>query len=157
MSNLYTQINQEAAKQVQQVEQSRTAEQEQQSKDQPPVSSSSKSPKSIKPTKKRTTAWSNRTTKPNGSVVRNDITNEKSTKASSRSKPASSSLIEEMKHGVEKVERPTERYSFEIYTDQKDKILEIKYQYERRTSKRLPKSRIIREALDLYFDQVIDE
>ena len=62
-----------------------------------------------------------------------------------------------MKHGVEKVKRPTERYSFEIYTDQKDKILEIKYQYERRTSKRLPKSRVIREALDLYFDQVIDE
>ena len=37
------------------------------------------------------------------------------------------------------------------------KILEIKYRYEKRTSKRLPKSRIIREALDLYFDQVMKE
>jgi hypothetical protein len=66
------------------------------------------------------------------------------------------SLIDEMENGVDDYVRPTERYSFEIYADQKEKIVEIKYRYEKRTGKRLPKSRIIREALDHYFEQVLD-
>lgn len=60
-----------------------------------------------------------------------------------------------MNEGVEKSGRSTERYSFEIFTDQKESILEIKYRYEKRTGQRLSKSRIIREALDIYFDQVL--
>ena len=65
-------------------------------------------------------------------------------------KPKAVDIVVEMEQGIEEVTRPTERYSFEIFSDQKEKILEIKYRYEKRTGKRLPKSRIIREALDLY-------
>ena len=50
--------------------------------------------------------------------------------------------------------RPTQRYAFEIYTDQKRRILAIQAKYQIRTDKRLPASRIIREALDAYLEQL---
>ena len=70
-------------------------------------------------------------------------------------KPKAVDIVVEMEQGIEAVARPTERYSFEIFSDQKEKILEIKYRYEKRTGKRLPKSRIIREALDHYCKEVL--
>ena len=70
-------------------------------------------------------------------------------------KPATVDIVVEIEQGIEEVTRPTERYSFEIFSDQKEKILEIKYRYEKRTGKRLSKSRIIREALDLYCKEVL--
>ena len=47
--------------------------------------------------------------------------------------------------------RPTVRYSFEIYVDQKNEIEELQYQYKRKTGKKISASRIIREALSEYF------
>ena len=64
------------------------------------------------------------------------------------------SVLEEMNQGVvEENRRPTERYSFEIYTDQKQKIRDLQYQYEKRMGKRLSSSRIIREAIEAYLEK----
>lgn len=52
--------------------------------------------------------------------------------------------------------RLTERYSFEIYTDQIHKINRLKYLYYERFSKHLSKSRIIRDALDEMLDQALE-
>lgn len=52
--------------------------------------------------------------------------------------------------------RLTERYSFEIYTDQIHKINKLKYLYYERFSKHLSKSRIIRDALDEMLDKAFD-
>lgn len=63
------------------------------------------------------------------------------------------SVISELEEGVRETVRATERYSFEIYVDQIEKIEEIQYQYKKKTGKRLSASRIIREALDAYLKQ----
>ena len=64
------------------------------------------------------------------------------------------SVLEEMNQGVvEGNRRPTERYSFEIYSDQKQKIRDLQYQYEKRMGKRLSSSRIIREAIEAYLEK----
>lgn len=52
--------------------------------------------------------------------------------------------------------RLTERYSFEIYTDQIHKINKLKYLYYERFSKHLSKSRIIRDALDEMLDKAFE-
>lgn len=63
------------------------------------------------------------------------------------------SVLEEMNQGALEVnKRPTERYSFEIYTDQKQKIRDLQYHYEKRMGKRLSSSRIIREAIEVYLE-----
>jgi len=159
MSNLYTQINQEAVKQRQQLAQS--SDEESQTENQSPTAPPSDQDSQERTEKNRTDERSVRTAEPNGSpALKNEtvVDVEKEAQGTpAEPKSANSTLIEEMKHGVAEVERPTERYSFEIYSDQKERILEIKYRYEKRTSKRLPKSRIIREALDLYFDQVLNQ
>ena len=41
------------------------------------------------------------------------------------------SVLDEIKEGVKDDKRPTERYSFEIYTDQKQKIEDLQYQYKK--------------------------
>ena len=64
------------------------------------------------------------------------------------------SVLQEIKEGVKDERRPTERYSFEIYTDQKQKIEDLQYQYKKKTGKRLSASRILREALEVYLKQV---
>ena len=67
------------------------------------------------------------------------------------------SVLEEMNQGaIEANKRPTERYSFEIYTDQKQKIRDLQYQYEKRMGKRLSSSRIIREAIEMYLDSALN-
>lgn len=65
------------------------------------------------------------------------------------------SLLDEMQHGVDETTRPTERYSFEIYVDQKDQVRDLQYLYQKATGKRLPSSRIIREALDAYLKKAL--
>jgi hypothetical protein len=158
MSSLYTQISQAAAEQKQQVEQSANAEKT--ADEATPVNEAKQSTDSQQD---RTVTPNDRTDDPNGSPVgSNEAPADDAEHAigwSQHSHPANgqaASLIDEMENGVDDDVRPTERYSFEIYTDQKEKIVEIKYRYEKRTGKRLPKSRIIREALDHYFEQVLD-
>jgi len=64
------------------------------------------------------------------------------------------SIITEINQGVHENKRQTERYSFEIYSDQIDKIEELQYKYKKRTGKKIPASRIIREALEAYLNQI---
>jgi hypothetical protein len=80
----------------------------------------------------RTATPNERTVQPNGETER-------------------SSVLSELEEGVRESKRPTERYSFEIYTDMKEKIEDIQYQYKKKTGKKLSASRIIREALEVYF------
>ena len=62
-------------------------------------------------------------------------------------------VLTEMAEGVQEEKRPTERFSFEIYTDQKPRIEELQYVYRKKTGKKLSSSRILREALEQYLDQ----
>ena len=64
------------------------------------------------------------------------------------------SVLTELEEGVRETKRPTERYSFEIYTDMKEKIEDIQYQYKKKTGKKLSASRMIREALEVYFQKI---
>ena len=149
MSSLYTMINQEAAKQKEQVEQSRSEE---------AVVKSDQSEKPQSPTPKQSTSKKrkNRSSeRPNGRTV--DRTPERITERSRERSAKPASLIEEMKSPAVDAPRSTERYSFEIYSDQKETINDIQYQYKKRTGQQLPKSRIIREALDLYLAQLSEE
>jgi len=63
--------------------------------------------------------------------------------------------MSELTEGVQENKRETERYSFEIYTDQKPRIDELQYLYKKRTAKKLSSSRIIREALEEYLTKTI--
>jgi hypothetical protein len=65
-----------------------------------------------------------------------------------------SSVLTELEEGVRESKRPTERYSFEIYVDMKEKIEDIQYRYKKKTGKKLSASRIIREALEVYFTEI---
>ena len=58
------------------------------------------------------------------------------------------SLLEEHK-------RQTERYSFEIYTDQKQDIDTLRDLYEQHTGKKLSASRLIREVLDSFLPEAL--
>lgn len=58
------------------------------------------------------------------------------------------SLLEERK-------RQTERYSFEIFTDQKQDIETLRDLYEQRTGKKLSASRLIREVLDSFLPEAL--
>ena len=58
-----------------------------------------------------------------------------------------SSVLTELEEGVRESKRPTERYSFEIYVDMKEKIEDIQYQYKKKTGKKLSASRIIRRMI----------
>lgn len=81
-------------------------------------------------------------------VTPNDVT-----ERSNRS-PELSSLLEELTGGLPDDSRPTERYSFEIYTDQKQRIYDVQHNYLTRTGHKLPASRIIRDALEEYLDKL---
>jgi len=62
-------------------------------------------------------------------------------------------ILTELKEGSKEAVRKTQRYSFEIYTDQKNSIEELQYKYKKKTDKRVSASSIIREALDIYLDK----
>ncbi|HUD44393.1 MAG TPA: hypothetical protein VMR41_02520 [Patescibacteria group bacterium] len=87
----------------------------------------------------------------NAPTVRNNRTDT----PNDRSVKTNSSLMSELTEGVQENKRETERYSFEIYTDQKPRIDELQYLYKKRTGKKLSSSRIIREALEEYLTKTI--
>lgn len=62
--------------------------------------------------------------------------------------------MEEMRDGMQSSVRPTERYAFEIYSDQKKKLNRIRYIYEEKTGKKLSASRILREAIEPYLKEL---
>ncbi len=68
---------------------------------------------------------------------------------------AQSSLLTELTEGVDEQRRRTERYSFEIFSDQKERIEELQYQFKRKTGKKLSSSRILREALEEYLEKAL--
>jgi len=92
-----------------------------------------------------------RTVKPNERTERANATTERL----NRTVDIQTSVLQEIKEGVKDEKRPTERYSFEIYTDQKQKIEDLQYQYKKKTGKRLSASRILREALEVYLKQAL--
>ena len=92
-----------------------------------------------------------RTVKPNERTERANATTERL----DRTVDIQTSVLQEIKEGVKDEKRPTERYSFEIYTDQKQKIEDLQYQYKKKTGKRLSASRILREALEVYLKQAL--
>ena len=63
------------------------------------------------------------------------------------------SILTELKEGIKEATRKTQRYSFEIYNDQKDKLEELQYKYKKKTDKKISASSIIREALDMYLEK----
>ena len=92
--------------------------------------------------KKPTTEPNDRTEEPFGATVRSNRSTEPP------------SLLQELTEGTRPPERPTERYSFEIYTDQKARVYEIQHAYLKRTGQKLAASRIIRDALGEYLDRL---
>ena len=92
-----------------------------------------------------------RTEKANERTERTNATTERL----NRTVDTQSSVLQEIKEGVKDEKRPTERYSFEIYTDQKQRIEDLQYQYRKKTGKRLSASRILREALEIYLKQAL--
>ena len=101
-----------------------------------------------------------RTVSPNGATERSDRARV-ATDPTGQPTPArapSATVMAEMAQGIPPAhKRLTERYSFEIYADQKRLIRNVQTLYEERTGQRLPKSRIIREALDTYLRRVLGE
>lgn len=70
----------------------------------------------------------------------------------SNGSPEPTSLLSELTGGLLDDSRPTERYSFEIFTDQKQRIYDVQHDYLTRTGRKLSASRIIRDALEGYLD-----
>mgnify|MGYP000889069466 CR=1 FL=1 len=92
-----------------------------------------------------------KTEKPNERTERGNDTSERL----DRTVKLQTSVLEEIKEGIKDDKRPTERYSFEIYTDQKQEIEDLQYRYKKKTGNKLSASRIIREALEVYLKQAI--
>ena len=88
-------------------------------------------------------------------TVANDrtVTPNDTTERSNRS-PELSSLLEELTGGLPETSRPTERYSFEIFKSQKQRIYDVQHDYLTRTGHKLSASRIIRDALAEYLDKL---
>lgn len=53
--------------------------------------------------------------------------------------------------GKAELSEKTERYSFEIYPTQKERIEEYLYHHKRKTKEKISASRFIRQAIDYYF------
>jgi hypothetical protein len=53
--------------------------------------------------------------------------------------------------------RRTERYSFEIYTDQKETIDDAKYLYYKKTGRKVSSSELMRDALDLFLARLMEK
>jgi hypothetical protein len=74
---------------------------------------------------------------------------------SAQSERQNRTVLDDLYKPGEDTKRKTERYSFEIYTDQKGRIEELRYLYNKKTGKKLSVSRIIREALEEYLDKTL--
>lgn len=167
LNNLFTEINN--AKN-QQAEELKNFDAQAKSSPDAPASSPHSSPNvsSGSPTPPESTAEqsksNDRTVPPNGRSERSDHSPTRHQKAENidhinRLDPGTSekSVMAELVAGPAfETKRLTERYSFEIYTDQIHKINKLKYLYYERFSKHLSKSRIIRDALDEMLDKAFD-
>ena len=110
----------------------------------PATPTTSKPPpaKSTKETQNRTVERNDRTAPPN--------------ELQARTVPASSVLtaIDEPEQADK---RRTERYSFEIYTDQKETIDDAKYLYYKKTGRKVSSSELMRDALDLFLARLMEK
>lgn len=104
------------------------------------------------------------TERSNGSIERNDRTEqvnrtteptERTEQPMMQSERKNRTVLEDVEQGTEDTRRATERYSFEIYIDQKGSIEEVQYLYKKKTGKKLSASRIIREAIDEYIEKTL--
>lgn len=64
------------------------------------------------------------------------------------------SILERLKLGKSDAQEHTERYSFEIYRKQKEQIEDFLYEYKKKTGEKLSASKLIREALNYYFQTI---
>jgi hypothetical protein len=93
------------------------------------------------------TEQGNRPIKPNERTQQTNATTERKQRT----------VFDDLQAGTEEESRRgTERYSFEIYSDQKGSIEEVQYLYKKKTGKKLSASRIIREALEAYLHQALE-
>src|SRR6266550_148179 len=75
-------------------------------------------------------------------------------KLNARTDVTKKTVLQELRQGVEETTTPrAERYSFEIYPDQKDRIKELQNLYQQKTGRKLSASRILREGLDIYLEK----
>ena len=75
-------------------------------------------------------------------------------KLNARTDISKKTVLQELRQGVEETTTPrAERYSFEIYPDQKDRIKELQNLYQQKTDRKLSASRILREGLDMYLEK----
>lgn len=71
--------------------------------------------------------------------------------------PRAHTVMDEVQRDVFVPERATERYAFEIYTDQKKQLNRIRYLYEEKTGKKLSASRILREAIEPHLNALEEQ
>lgn len=105
-----------------------------------PATSTKKSEQIPNTTQNRTVERSDRTKSPNG-----DMDNTHST----------SSVLTSIDDPQDEDKRLTERYSFEIYTDQKEVINDAKYLYYKKTGRKVSSSELIRDALDIFLTRLM--
>jgi hypothetical protein len=75
-------------------------------------------------------------------------------KLNARTDISKKTVLQELRQGVEETTTAhAERYSFEIYPDQKDRIKELQNLYHQKTGRKLSASRILREGLDMYIEK----
>ncbi len=90
----------------------------------------------------RTVERSDRTAPPNGSPD---------------SAAPASAVLTSIDDPHDESKRLTERYSFEIYTDQKETINDVKYLYYKKTGRKVSSSELVRDALDLFLARVLEK
>jgi len=107
-----------------------------------PTTSKPPSAKFTKETQNRTVERNDRTDTPNGSP---DIP------------PSTSAVLTAIDDPQPANKRRTERYSFEIYTDQKETIDDAKYLYYKKTGRKVSSSELMRDALDLFLARLMEK
>ncbi len=107
-------------------------------------------PNSSNDRNERTETANGRTDRPN----RTGEPEQQPERANAPSNRENRTVFDELEQGRAEPKRATERYSFEMYTDQKGSIEELQYLYKKRTGKKLSASRILREALEAYVQKV---
>jgi len=101
-----------------------------------------------KETQNRTVERFDRTDTPTGSM---------DSAASPDSPGSASAVLTAIDHPQPKSRRLTERYSFEIYTDQKNTIDDAKYLYYKKTGRKVSASELMRDALDLFLARLMEK
>ncbi len=71
--------------------------------------------------------------------------------------PRVHTVMDEVQGDVFAPARATERYAFEIYTDQKKQLNRIRYLYEEKRGKKLSASRILREAIEPHLNALEEQ